>query len=111
MLISPQPESYARGIIAYLMKSELTAEIKQAAAILIEAGAQEVYLFGSAAEESQVEGSDVDMAISGLPPHRFYQALSAASRVMNRSLDLVDLDEHTPFTQFLKQQGKSRRVA
>lgn len=93
------------------MESDLEPEIKQAAAILIAAGAQEVYLFGSAADESQTEGSDVDLAISGLPPQRFYRALSAASRVMNRSLDLVDLDEQTPFTQFLKQQGKLRRVA
>jgi predicted nucleotidyltransferase len=85
--------------------------IERAAAALKEAGAKEVYIFGSAARGAMREDSDVDFAIAGLPPTLFFKAMSAASRVLGRPLDLVDLDEATPFTRYLKDEGELRRVA
>ena len=74
-------------------------------------GAKEVYIFGSAAKGTMKEGSDVDFAVAGLPPQEFFKALSAAGRVSPGPLDLVDLDEVTPFTRYLKEEGELRRVA
>ncbi len=56
-------------------------------------------------------GSDVDLAVSGLPPASFYHVVGLLSGVLRRPLDLVDLDEPTPFTGYLKRKGKLRRVA
>ena len=74
-------------------------------------GRQEVYIFGSAAKGTLSEGSDVDFAVSGLPPQAFFRALSAAGRLLPMTLDLIDLDEATPFTRYLKEEGELKRVA
>ena len=85
--------------------------IEQAAAILKAAGAQEVYLFGSILAGQLHPDSDIDLAVSGLPPDKFSQAMGQTLLVLPRPLDLVDLDIDTPFTRYLKQKGKLRRVA
>ena len=90
---------------------ELQQAITQAAAILKAAGADEVYLFGSTVEGPVRPDSDIDLAVSGLPPARFFQAMGQTMFVLPRSLDLVDLDVDTPFTRYLKQKGKLHRVA
>jgi predicted nucleotidyltransferase len=90
---------------------DLKEEIGNAAAALRAAGAREVYLFGSAAKGKLREDSDIDMAVSGLPPKNFFRAMSEASRIFNRSLDLIDLDEDNPFTRYLREEGELERVA
>ncbi len=50
------------------MAEELDRLIEKAAAELKAAGASQVFLFGSAAKGTLRENSDVDMAVSGLPP-------------------------------------------
>ena len=92
------------------MGGELDSRIEQAAAALKAAGAREVYVFLSAAKGTTHEGSDVDMAVSGLPPVVFFRAMAAASDALQRPLDLVDLDEDNPFTRYLKRRGELRRV-
>ena len=92
------------------MSANITAAIDQAAAALKSSGAEEVYIFGSAVAGTMSEQSDVDFAVSGLPPERFFKALSVASRLLERPLHLVDLDEVTPFTRYLKEEGELRRV-
>ena len=85
--------------------------VKRAALELITAGAREVYIFGSAARGRKQPGSDVDMAVSGLPPERFFRAMANAHGMLDCELDLVDLDERTPFTEYLKKKGGLIRVA
>jgi len=57
------------------------------------------------------EGSDVDLAVSSLPPEVFFRAMGQGTRELTRPIDMVDLDERTPFTGYLRKQGKLRRVA
>lgn len=90
---------------------ELQQAIEQAAAILKAAGVDAVYLFGSLAEGPVRADSDIDLAVAGLPPAKFFQAMGQTMSVLPRSLDLVDLDVDTPFTRYLKQKGKLHRVA
>jgi predicted nucleotidyltransferase len=92
------------------MAQEIGSRIERAAAALKAAGAREVYILGSAALGKLRENSDVDMAVSGLPPAVFFRAMAAASDALNRPLDLIDLDEDNPFTRYLKRQGELRRV-
>jgi predicted nucleotidyltransferase len=92
------------------MTPQMESLIRQAAAAMIELGAQEVYLFGSAARGSVDAESDVDLAVTGLPPDQFFRAMGRARRILKRPVDLVDLDEATPFTEYLKTSGGLRRA-
>ena len=84
--------------------------IDQLVAVLKSSGAKTVYLFGSAAKGTMRSDSDLDLAVSGLPPEKFFKALSAASSVVDRSIHLIDLDEVTPFTRYLIEEGELQRV-
>ena len=90
---------------------QLQQAIEEAANILKAAGAESVYLFGSIAEGTFRPDSDIDLAITGLPPAKFFQAMGQTMAVLPRSFDLVDLDVDTPFTRYLKEKGKLYRVA
>lgn len=93
------------------MKGPVDISIQRAAKILKAEGAREVYLFGSEAVGTAGKGSDVDLAVAGLPPASFYHVVGLLSGVLRRPLDLADLDEPTPFTEYLKRKGKLRHVA
>ena len=85
--------------------------MQQGAALLRSAGAREVYVFGSLLSKRFHEGSDVDVAVSGLPPDRFFSTMARLGELFDRPVDLVDLDEDSPFTAYLKEKGPLRRVA
>ena len=92
------------------MTTEIDNLVRRAAGALIDAGAREVYLFGSSARAAESPESDIDLAVVGLPPESFFRAVGLARRVLKRPVDLVDLDEHSPFTDYLKESGELRRV-
>ena len=92
------------------MDEQLKELIERAVAVLKKAGAREVYLFGSAAGGAPRRGSDIDFAVSGLPPENFILAMGQAADILPCSLDLVDLDEANPFTRYLKEEGELQRV-
>lgn len=86
--------------------------LKRSAEILCAAGAEEVYVFGSAANGRMDEDSDVDLAVAGLAPRDYIPAKVEVGNLFGRSVDLVDLDLESPFTSYLKtKQGALRRVA
>ncbi len=92
------------------MSEELRQSIGRAVVILQSMGAREVYVFGSTAKGTLRAGSDVDLAVSGLPPRLFFRAMSQASDVLDRPLDLIDLDQDVPFTRYLREEGELVRV-
>lgn len=85
--------------------------IRQAAAILREAGATEVYLFGSAVDGTFDDYSDYDLAVRGLPEETYFKSYVNASLVLDRELDLVNLDHNSPVTRYLVKTGAMTRVA
>lgn len=71
--------------------ARLAAE--QAARVLRdEYGANEVWLFGSLADEPRHDDFDVDLAVRGITPARYFAALSRAWDVVGRPVDLVTLE-------------------
>lgn len=93
------------------MDKAIESEVKKAASILLREGAKEVFLFGSSAHGKQRPESDLDLAVRGLPPERFFAAMSAVMFAISRPFDLVDLDEENPFTRYLETEGELLRVA
>jgi predicted nucleotidyltransferase len=90
-----------------LEKSAVTA----AAALLRSMGATQVFIFGSAASGRLRPDSDVDMAVTGLPAQVYFSAVSKASDLLGRPVDLVDLDDATPLVRHLLGSGELVRVA
>lgn len=94
-----------------IMNCDITESIRKAAEVLRQAGAEEVYVFGSAATGEMDEYSDVDMAVAGLPAGVFFRAMGNASDALGRSLDLIDLDDGGLFVEYLMRKEKLHRVA
>jgi predicted nucleotidyltransferase len=92
------------------MTDEMNRLVDKAVSALKAAGAKEVYVFGSASKGKIRPNSDIDMAVSGLPPEVFFRAMAKASRALRRPIDLIDLDEDNPFTRYLKKEGELQRV-
>lgn len=65
----------------------------QAAHVLqLEFGADEVWLFGSLATEPQHDHFDIDLAVRGVAPERYFAALARVCDVVGGSVDLVTLE-------------------
>ena len=92
------------------MSTETNILIQRAAAELKTAGATEIYVFGSAAKGTDDAASDLDLAVSGLPPSVFYRMGAQVSDLIGRSVDLIDLDINTPFTRYLRRENELVRV-
>lgn len=93
-----------------MTKEMLLDQVKKAATVLRAQGAREVYLFGSLAREDWHADSDVDLAVEGLPPHVFFAATARAADMTDRPLDVISLDQPTPFTRHLRVSGELHRV-
>ncbi len=83
--------------------------LKKALDVLVGHGAREVYVFGSAARGGAMP-SDVDLAVRGLPPECFFLAVYLVGAALARPVDIVDLDEPSPFTRHLESEGLLHRV-
>lgn len=72
-----------------------------------EFGATKIILFGSLAKGQFSEGSDIDLAVAGIPKRDFFYALAAVNRLSDVWIDLKpleDLDEH--FAQRIMTTGE-----
>ena len=74
-------------------------------------GATEVHVFGSYAQARIRRNSDLDLAVRGIPPERWYLALAKALEEVPVRTDVIDLDRPSRFATFLIQSGRLRRVA
>jgi predicted nucleotidyltransferase len=92
------------------MPDDVERDLARAAEILKRAGATEVYVFGSAATGAPRPHSDIDLATRGLPPERFFRAMTEVGDAVSRPIDLIDLDAPNRFTEYLVRKGKLRRV-
>ena len=86
------------------------ATVAAVARLLRSMGAKQVYIFGSAAKGELRPDSDVDLAVTGLPDRVYFSAVSKASEILGRPVDLVDLDDPTPLVKHLLRSGELLRV-
>lgn len=84
-----------------VQRSALAAEARSQAAqiadLLVEQfNATQVVLFGSLVRQRFTEVSDIDLAVAGIEPGRFFEALAAVNQVTNRWVDLKPLEDLEP---------------
>ena len=89
---------------------EFHTDINKAADILKLAGCGECYIFGSIADGRADDKSDIDLAIRGLPPEKFFYVYGQLSMQIGREIDLVDLDDGSRFSQKLQRREAMTRV-
>ena len=85
------------------------SEARRVAQVLVhEFGASRVYLFGSLVQDGQFqERSDVDLAVEGIAPERFFKVWAAAGARTDVPIELVDLDEvGEPMRTLILQYGE-----
>jgi len=84
--------------------------IGQLAELLKAEGADEVYWLGSCGTDRQRESSDLDLAVRGLPPEKFFAVLARLSEMTRLPVDLIDLDRPSPVIDYLCESGELKRV-
>jgi len=92
------------------MDKAFKKELEKAVVILKQFGAKEVYVFGSHSKGKARPGSDLDLAVKGIPPEKFYAAYGNLLTALIHEIHLIDLDEDNDFVKFLKYKGELRLV-
>ena len=69
-------------------------------------GCRDVFIFGSVATGRYRPRSDLDIAVRGCPPERFYHLLGRLMDELTHAVDLVDLYTEIRVAEFLKQEGQ-----
>jgi predicted nucleotidyltransferase len=93
------------------MTEKMKKRVERAATLLKSAGCKEVFLFGSVAEGNDNENSDIDIAIKGCPPGRFFELLGKLMLELDCRVDLVNLDHEDAFSKHLLNKGYLLHVA
>lgn len=63
-----------------------------------------VLLFGSGAGES-AQARDIDLAVEGLAPSRFFAFYGDLMFALSKPVDVVDLDRESMFTDIIRREG------
>jgi len=91
-----------RDIVKYSEQSD----VKAALSILKENGVKRVLLYGSGAKGRHHRFSDIDLACEGISPDRFFKVLGRLLSVIERRVDLVDLNEiKETFRKRIEREG------
>ena len=70
------------------------SQLPEVVRVLVEElGVRRVILFGSLLDGRLHERSDIDLAVEGLAPERYWEALWRCSKAAQRHVDLVPLGE------------------
>ncbi|MEW5954321.1 MAG: nucleotidyltransferase domain-containing protein [Bacillota bacterium] len=86
-------------------------DLNRAIRILKDAGCKEIYLFGSLVTGETEEMSDIDLAVRGCPPDKYFGVLGQLILELEHSVDLINLDREDEFTRYLEKQGELVHVS
>jgi predicted nucleotidyltransferase len=86
------------------------ADVRRATEILRAVGCSEIFLFGSLAENRASIDSDLDLAVRGCPPGKFFRVLGKLLMELDHPVDLVDLDSQDPFARYLEEHEELIQV-
>jgi predicted nucleotidyltransferase len=69
-----------------------------------EYGVKAVWLFGSALDDEQHAG-DIDLAVEGLAPDKFFEFYGHLYFSLPKPVDLVDLEQNPPIGSIIREKG------
>ena len=84
-----------------MLSSKLIDIIKKYAQ---EFSVKSVWLFGSSLEDEDA-ATDIDPAVEGLAPEKFFDFYSRLYFEMPKPLDLVDLEQKIPMAAIIREKG------
>jgi predicted nucleotidyltransferase len=84
-----------------MLSSKLVDIIKKYAQ---EFSVKSVWLFGSSLEDEDT-ATDIDLAIEGLAPDKFFDFYGKLYFEMPKPLDLIDLEQKTPMAAIIREKG------
>lgn len=96
--------------LAHTLPENFQADLTRAVAILQQAGCSAIFAFGSLVTGHFNADSDLDLAVVGCPPERFFQVVGQLMYTLEHSIDVVDLDTPNAFTNHLQQHGTLVRI-
>lgn len=82
----------ARSASVDALRERLEASLPELTRLLVAAGAQRVLVFGSLVSGDLHERSDIDLAVAGLPPQRYFATLAQLLACAPVAVDLVELE-------------------
>jgi predicted nucleotidyltransferase len=74
------------------------------AAIARDFGVAAVWMFGSALTNED-EAADIDLAVEGLTPERFFDFYGRLFLELPKPVDLVDLSQNPPIAAIVREKG------
>lgn len=90
---------------------EYVSDLEKAYNYLTSVGCTEVFLFGSLADNTHTEQSDIDLAVKGLAKSRYFHVYGELLRILSHPFDLVGLDYDNDFSREILRQGTLKRVS
>lgn len=63
-----------------------------------------VWMFGSALENEET-ATDIDLAVDGLAPEKFFDFYGRLFFELPKPVDLVDLSQHPPIAAVIREKG------
>ena len=84
-----------------MLSSNLINTIKKYAQ---EFSVKSVWLFGSSLEDEDA-ATDIDLAVEGLAPEKFFDFYGLLYFEMPKPLDLIDLEQKTPIAAIVREKG------
>jgi predicted nucleotidyltransferase len=67
-------------------------------------GVKAVWLFGSALEDES-KALDIDLAVEGLVPEKFFDFYGRLFFELPKPVDLVDMEQELPITAIIRSKG------
>lgn len=87
-----------------LLRAEMLSKIKAAlSALSEEISFEAAYVFGSILRSSFSEDSDIDIAFTGLADKDFFKAMAFLSSILERDVDVIQLEGHRLREKVLKE--------
>ena len=88
-------------------KKSIKKKLDQATEYLKSIGCKEIILFGSLSDGTSDRYSDIDLAVSGISPWSYFEAVVVLPSLIGSKVDLVSMD-HTSaeLRKRIRKQGK-----
>jgi len=88
-------------------RTKLDKKINKASEYLKSLGCKEIILFGSVADGTADESSDIDLAISGISPQTYFKTVAIISSIVGQKVDLVAMDYvNKDFKNRIRKEGR-----